>query len=56
MIAIPKVRPNVNFIELGATDDTDAQCLSLRASALVWLMLSAASWGVVFSGARILIG
>ena len=56
MIAIPRVRPNVNLTELRTSDLVHKDCLSLRASALVWLSLSVASWGVVFSSARILLG
>jgi len=56
MIAIPRVRPNVNLAELRASENYGGNLLSLRASVLVWLTLSAASWGVVFSTAQILLG
>jgi|GEM_PF-6726256 len=56
MIAIPRVRPTVNLVELSASEKNSGNALSLRASAFVWLMLSAASWGVVVSGARIVLG
>ena len=56
MIAIPRVRTNVNLSEIGADRRAEDDLLSLRASALVWLILSSASWGVLFSGAQILAG
>lgn len=56
MIAIPRVRTQVNLAELRASKNGQEDLLSIRASLLIWMMLSIASWGVVFSGARIIIG
>ena len=56
MIAIPRVRPHAALAELRSNAAVQDNCLSFRATALVWLTLSLASWGVLLSAARIVTG